>query len=87
REAGGVPALAHPKFGGAEALLPELVQEGIKALEVYHPFHTKEDTERYRQLAKKYDLVEVGGTDSGPRCVGDVTVPYSAVNKLKKLAK
>jgi predicted metal-dependent phosphoesterase TrpH len=87
REAGGVPALAHPKFGGAEELIPGLVKEGIKALEVYHPYHSKKDTERYRQIAKKYGLIEVGGTDSGPGHVGDVTVPYSTVNKLKKLIK
>jgi hypothetical protein len=88
-EAGGVPALSHPKFNGAEELIPELVKNGLKALEVYHPTFTKEETVRYQQLAKKYRLVEVGGTDSEPKRppVGTITVPYENVEKLKKLTR
>jgi hypothetical protein len=87
QQAGGVPALAHPKFGGAEQFLPELVREGLKAIEVYHPTHTAQDIKRFRRLAKRYKLIEVGGTDSGSAGVGEVCVPYSVVKKLEKCRK
>lgn len=87
QDAGGVTALAHPKFGQAEKMIPQLVEEGLNALEVYHPTHTKHDVEHFGRVADKYGLVKVGGTDSGAGCVGEVTVPYSVVGKLKKLIK
>jgi hypothetical protein len=86
RRAGGVPALAHPKFSNAVKLLPKLVKHGLKGLEVYHPYHTREETKLFKTLARKYNLIEVGGTDSEFKRapVGTVTVPYAAVEKLKR---
>lgn len=86
---GGVPALSHPKFNGAEELIPKLVKHGLKALEVYHPTHTEEEVAKYKKLAKKYKLIEVGGTDSEPKRspVGTITVPYKSVEELKKHTK
>ncbi|MEW6222386.1 MAG: PHP domain-containing protein [Candidatus Hadarchaeota archaeon] len=83
--AGGVTALAHPKFGGAESILPELVKSGLAGLEVYHPYHEPADVRKFQGLAKKYGLVEVGGTDSEAKRspVGTITVPYKAVESLK----
>ena len=85
-EAGGVPALAHPKFSRAEELLPEFVRHGLRAIEVYHPFHTKDDEKRFKSLAQRYGLIEVGGTDSEPKRspVGTVTVPYKVVEELRE---
>jgi hypothetical protein len=83
-DAGGVPALAHPKFNQAEELIPDLVKHGLRALEVYNPNHTSDETKRFKKLAEKYNLIEVGGSDSDPKSpVGSVTVPYSAVEELK----
>lgn len=45
--------------------------------------HEAADVKRLQALAKKYDLIEVGGTDSGKPPVGAVTVPYKAVEELK----
>ncbi|MEM2192784.1 MAG: hypothetical protein QXG38_04140 [Candidatus Hadarchaeales archaeon] len=88
-EAGGVPALAHPKFNDAFTLLPKLVKSGLKGLEVYHFSHSPAEVRQFRAMAKKYNLVEVGGTDSEPKGppVGSVTVPFETVEKLRKLAK
>jgi hypothetical protein len=85
-DAGGVPALAHPKFSRAEELIPELVRRGLRGIEVYHPYHTKRETKRFKELAKRYSLIEVGGTDSEAKKspVGTVVVPYEAVEELKK---
>jgi len=82
-KAGGVAALAHPKFGGAENMIPELVKNGMRAIEVYHPYHDAADVKRFQALAKKYDLIQVGGTDSGKPPVGAVTVSYKAVEEMK----
>jgi predicted metal-dependent phosphoesterase TrpH len=86
KNAGGVPVLAHPKHGEATRLLPELVDLGLKGIEVYHPDHSKSDIARFRRLARKYGLIEVGGSDShGPdRPIGTVTVPYEVVERLEE---
>ncbi|MEW6592346.1 MAG: PHP domain-containing protein [Candidatus Hadarchaeota archaeon] len=87
RGAGGVVSLAHPKFGEAEKFIPQLVKEGLAAIEVYHPAHTPLNVKRFRAIARKYNLVKVGGTDSGSGSVGDITVSYRTVERLRKLAK
>lgn len=88
-QAGGIPALAHPKFYETYTLLPKLVESGLKALEVYHFSHTPQEVRQFKALAKKYGLVEVGGTDSEPKGspVGTITVPFATVEKLRKLTK
>ena len=89
RGAGGVMALAHPKFNHAYELIPKLTKLGLAALEVYHPYHTAEETQKFQRLAKKYKLIEVGGTDSENKRspVGTVVVPYATVEKLKRKIK
>lgn len=84
-DAGGIPALAHPKFNQAEELIPDFAKHGMRALEVYHPNHTPEETKRFKALAKKFGLFEVGGTDSESKRspVGTVTVDYKVVEQLK----
>ncbi len=88
-DSGGVPALAHPNFNQAEEMIPELVKNGLKGLEVYHPSYTKEDTAKYERIAKKYNLIAVGGSDSEQKKspVGTVTVPYKTVLDLRRLRK
>jgi predicted metal-dependent phosphoesterase TrpH len=78
--------LAHPKHGEATRLLPELVDLGLKGIEVYHPDHSKSDIARFRRLARKYGLIEVGGSDSHglDRPIGTVTVPYEVVERLEE---
>lgn len=83
-EAGGVAALAHPKFGQAEKFIPRLVREGLRGIEVYHPAHTPAERRRFRKIARKYKLIRVGGTDSGAGSVGDMTVSYRVVEQLRK---
>ncbi len=69
RGAGGIAALAHPGLldiadaRQTEALVKNLVDIGMRAIEVYYPQHTKEQTENLTQLARRYDLLMTGGTD------------------------
>jgi hypothetical protein len=45
------------------ALIRNLVDMGMRAIEVYYPQHTKEQTKQLVQLSKRYDLLMTGGTD------------------------
>lgn len=87
KKVGGIPVLAHPLFARADHLLPELVEDGLRGIEVYHSKHDATTTEHYEQLAKKYGLLMTGGSDShgiGEIPIGHVRVPYSIVEKLKE---
>jgi predicted metal-dependent phosphoesterase TrpH len=65
REAGGIASLAHPVRvkGDVPAMMPELVDCGLNAIEAYHSDHTPGDTSVYLCLAKQYGLVVTGGSD------------------------
>jgi 3',5'-nucleoside bisphosphate phosphatase len=68
RAAGGVAALAHPFTLGLNntklrALVGELHELGLEALETYYSEHTPEMEARYLALAREFDLVPVGGSD------------------------
>jgi len=91
--AGGVACLAHPGKDSLESLLPELVESGLKAIEVYHIDHTPAMSRRYSALARRYGLIATGGSDShGPDAVkrveiGQVTVGWEVVEELRKAAQ
>ena len=78
--------LAHPIYARADDMLPELVEQGLRGLEVYHTRHNTTTTKHYEKLAKKYGLLITGGSDSHGRevLVGSVRVPYSFIENLKK---
>jgi predicted metal-dependent phosphoesterase TrpH len=67
--AGGIAVMAHPGLLGPmpdavfNALISGLKRMGIDGIEVYYPEHTREQTERYRRTAGRFDLVITGGTD------------------------
>lgn len=67
RDAGGIPVLAHPgeKLYNLhfEQLLIELKVHGLLGLEVYHPSHRKELTNKFYALAKKHRMIISGGSD------------------------
>jgi len=87
RRAGGLAALAHPRQlhletkGALEAFLASLVDAGLDGIEVDHPSHKGGHRDRFRALAKTFDLVPTGGSDfhgrAKPRIrvgVGDGTI-------------
>ncbi len=87
-DAGGVAVMAHPKLTDRDAVIPDLVAAGLDGLEIYHPSHTRAARKRYRQLAKKYDLVCTGGSDSHNRSgrygeIGEEQVPYLYLEQVK----
>jgi len=88
RAVGGIPVLAHPVFAPTEELLPELVEYGLRGIEVYHSKHDAYATARFERLARRHGLLITGGTDSHgfDIPVGMVRVPYELVERLKEEA-
>jgi predicted metal-dependent phosphoesterase TrpH len=99
--AGGVPVLAHPFSLNAktEAELDRVVaglkKVGLKGLEAYYPSHGPVRTALYERLAKRHGLLVTGGSDFHGTAKpgvhigigsGDLRIPYSLVEDLKKRA-
>ncbi len=98
REAGGVAVVAHPNTLGGnnsralEAILFQLVREGLRGIEVYYPEHSPAETAQYKFLAEKHGLLMTGGTDyhgiEGNELDigvgrGDMKLPYTIIENLK----
>jgi len=99
--AGGVPVLAHPASlshlsdGELDTVVADLTQLGLRGVETYYPAHGPARTAQYERLAKRHGLVATGGTDFHGTIKpwihigvgsGDLRVPYSVVEELKRVA-
>ena len=64
-ESGGVPVLAHPGNNTKEdiKLLEGIISCGIKGIEVYSSYHSKEQVEFYKEFALKHKLLATCGSD------------------------
>lgn len=89
RQAGGVAILAHPHRLVEDEWLPDLVDEGIQGIEVYHSDHEPPIIRHYLEFAKKMNLLVSGGSDchgyrkaKGP-LIGTVKVPEELLERLK----
>lgn len=65
---GGIPVLAHPKsleLSEKELLIliREMIEYGLKGIEVYHSSHTKEEMIYFSSIAKRFNLLVSGGSD------------------------
>jgi 3',5'-nucleoside bisphosphate phosphatase len=95
RQARGVASLAHPirLKCDVQAVLPEMVESGLNAIEAYHSDHSPEDTQLYLSLANRYGLLRTGGSDFhgstkpdvelGTGRAGNLHVPREVVDELK----
>jgi predicted metal-dependent phosphoesterase TrpH len=96
RQAGGIASLAHPVRvdGDVAALMPELCEAGLNAIEAYHSDHDAHDTEFFLDLARRYHLLVTGGSDFhgdvkpdvrlGTGCEGNLRIPPDLVEKLQR---
>jgi len=99
REAGGLPVLAHPLTLGLdepedlEALIANLVKNGLAGLEVYYSEHTSEMCQTYFALTEKYNLSPTGGSDFHGkikarielgRGLGNLAIPYEWLTSLRQ---
>jgi 3',5'-nucleoside bisphosphate phosphatase len=89
---GGVPVLAHPlTMGDYRKQLPELIDAGLKGIEVYYGPYSADERNVLREVAARHRLIATGGSDfHGPddregRELGSAPVPIQAVDELKRL--
>lgn len=64
-ESGGIPILAHPGNNIKESinLLEQIISCGIKGIEVYSSYHSKEQVEFYKKFSLKHKLLLTCGSD------------------------
>ncbi len=72
--------LAHPAGLGTRDRIASLAASGLDGLEVLHPSHSWDDSQRLDALASEFDLVRSGGSDwhganDGSRSLGMMRVP------------
>lgn len=95
--AGGIPVLAHPgqiyKSLEVESIIKNLKCFGLKGVEVYHPSHSKEQTNNFYNLSKKYRLLITGGSDFHGKeglkenLIGSYGINEDLLNKLINSSK
>ena len=76
----GLAILAHPAQSGTRERVATLVSEGLDGVEVLHPSHSWEDSQRLDALVNEFKLVRSGGSDwhgavDGARTLGMMRVP------------
>lgn len=92
KEAGGISVLAHPNQllmddVELEDTLKNMIECGLDGIEVYHSCHTKEETEKYLELAEKYNLLISGGSDyHGSIVKPDIEIGQTSNGKIKILS-
>jgi len=63
RAAGGWAVLAHPGLLGKDFDLGVWVEMGLEGLEAFYPSHSRVQTSRFVETARRYGLVVTGGSD------------------------
>jgi hypothetical protein len=88
--AGGVSVLAHPGALLSTQVVEQLVEMGLRGIEIWHPQHGPGTLRRWRAVAARLKLIETGGSDyHGPERgvdLGDLGVPVAALARLKEAA-
>jgi len=84
-EAGGVASVAHPKQMKlqSEALEKEigrLVDQGLGGIEVYNSCQNRHENEIYSKIAKRFNLIETGGSDFHGTNKPDVDLSFLGEN-------
>jgi 3',5'-nucleoside bisphosphate phosphatase len=89
--AGGLVSLAHPILAGMDDSIARWADEGLAAIEVFHPEHAPDDAARYARLADDLGLLVTGGSDfhgdrsDGSRsALGACTLPPEHFLRLAK---
>lgn len=87
-DAGGVLSIAHPTlYPNHEKIVPELLDAGIDAVEIFHPKVDEENRERYRNLARFRGKFVTGGSDDHGTAkevetIGTVRVPETLIGPI-----
>jgi predicted metal-dependent phosphoesterase TrpH len=87
-KAGGLAILAHPGPQVTRERIAALARAGLDGLEILHPSHSWDDSQRLDALATEFDLVRSGGSDwhgasDGARSLGMMRVPVQWLHDQK----
>jgi predicted metal-dependent phosphoesterase TrpH len=63
KAAGGVPVLAHPGQQQNYDGIADWAEAGLEGIEVVHPSHSQEEEEKAASYARRFGLLETGGSD------------------------
>lgn len=68
KAAQGIPIIAHPGLLEDKVIIDQLISYGVFGLEVYYPEHTDQQTQYFKEYAKRNNLLITGGSDChGPK--------------------
>ncbi|MCK4667285.1 phosphatase, partial [Candidatus Dependentiae bacterium] len=87
--ASGIPILAHPVFLYKRINIFDLINFGIRGLEVTHTQHSHNDERYFKKICNDYHLLKTGGSDfhgilNERMLIGGKKIPYDYVKDLKK---
>lgn len=85
---GGLPVLAHPHNIISDEWFLKLVNFGLRGVEAYYLEYQKWVTQKYLDLALKYNLLVTGGSDCHGEAkeferIGSIKIPYELVERMK----
>ncbi len=89
-QAGGLAVMAHPGLNRTDEIIPDLVDAGLDGIECFHTKHSTVMSERYLEIAEKYNLLVTGGSDchgfsKKAPLIGTVKLPYDHVERMKAM--
>lgn len=89
KQCGGLAFLAHPQILPDGAWIEEFVGLGIDGIEAVYPRLSEAKTIYYIELADKLGVLKSGGSDAHGSYkkftnIGEVSIPYEWVEKMKK---
>lgn len=87
-QSGGLAVMAHPGLNRSDDIIPALVEAGLDGIECFHTKHSTVMSERYLEIAEKYNLLVTGGSDchgfsKKQPLIGTVKLPYEHVERMK----
>ena len=87
-QAGGLAVMAHPGLNRTDEIIPALVDAGLDGIECFHTKHSTAMSERYLEIAEKFNLLVTGGSDchgfsKGKPLIGGIKLPYEHVERMK----
>ena len=64
-DAGGLAVLAHPRqnLGGDDALLEDIISQGIDGIEAFSSYHSAPEAAHYADLARRHGILVTCGSD------------------------
>ncbi|MFO1518652.1 MAG: PHP domain-containing protein [bacterium] len=92
KNCGGIASLAHPGLLRNKSIPDLLKNEGLPAIEAYHPNHKKSQMQAFAYWAKENGLLVTGGSDfhglKGEKnsALGSLPMPVEALEKLRNAA-